>query len=106
MHPMVVLSAMINLTCMFFLTGGLIFPDVTIGMVLLAWLLSMLMIPGLGGQVFLISGTQWTLFYEYLANVLYATVTGALAVGKNKSNTAYGKCLVRCRVTHFIPKGI
>lgn len=74
LHPMVVLSAMINLVCMFFLAGGLIFPDVSMGMVLLAWLLSMLMIPGLGGQVFLISGTQWTLFYEYLANVLYATV--------------------------------
>lgn len=74
LHPMVVLSAMINLTCMTFLAGGLIFPDVSMGMILLAWLLSMLMIPGLGGQVFLINGTQWTLFYEYLANLLYATV--------------------------------
>ncbi len=79
LHPMVVLSAMINLACMFFLAGGLIFPDVSMGMVLLAWLLSMLMIPGLGGQVFLISGTQWTLFYEYLANVLYATVIRRLS---------------------------
>ena len=41
------------------------------GIVLLAWVLSMLMISGLGGQVFLISGTQWTLFYEYLANKFY-----------------------------------
>lgn len=74
LHPMVILSAMINLVCMAFLMGGIIFPDVSWGIVLLAWVLSMLMIPGLGGQVFLISGTQWTLFYEYLANVLYATV--------------------------------
>ena len=74
LHPMVVLSAMVNLVCMCFLAGGLIFPDVSMGQVSLAWLLSILMIPGLGGQMFLISGTQWTLFYEYLANVLYATV--------------------------------
>lgn len=74
LHPMVILSAMINLVCMAFLMGGIIFLDVSWGIVLLAWVLSMLMIPGLGGQVFLISGTQWTLFYEYLANVLYATV--------------------------------
>lgn len=74
LHPMVVLSAMINLVCMSFLTGGLIFPEISTGQVVMAWLFSMLMIPGLGGQMFLISGTQWTLFYEYLANVLYATV--------------------------------
>lgn len=74
LHPMVVLSAMINLVCMSFLAGGLIFPEISTGQVVMAWLFSMLMIPGLGGQMFLISGTQWTLFYEYLANVLYATV--------------------------------
>lgn len=74
LHPMVVLSAMINLVCMCFLIGGIIFPDVSTGEVLLAWVFSMLMIPGLGGQMFLISGTQWTLFYEYLANILYASI--------------------------------
>ena len=71
LHPMVILSAMINLVCMAFLMGGIIFLDVSWGIVLLAWVLSMLMIPGLGGLVFLISGTQWTLFYEYLANKFY-----------------------------------
>lgn len=74
LHPMVILSALINLFCMFLLVGGVIFPHMSTGYLLLAWLMTMLMIPGLGGQVFLISGTQWTLFYEYLANVLYATV--------------------------------
>ena len=79
LHPMVVLSAMINLVCMCFLIGGLIFPEMTIGQMLLAWLLAMLMIPGLGGQMFLICGTQWTLCYEYLANILYATVIRRLS---------------------------
>lgn len=79
LHPMVVLSAMINLACMCFLVGGVIFPETSMGDVLLAWLLSMLMIPGFAGQMFLISGTQWTLFYEYLANLLYATVIRRLA---------------------------
>ncbi len=79
LHPMVVLSSVIILVCMYFLVGGVEFPETSVSYVLLAWLMTVLMVPGLGGQIFLISPTQWTLFYEYVANVLYATVIRRLS---------------------------
>lgn len=93
LHPMVVMGALIG-AAIFYLQGCSVWDvsQVSIGALLVATLLNALLIPvtpgveirGVG-EMFPLNGPSWSLFFEYIGNVLYALVlrklpTAALAV--------------------------
>ena len=93
LHPMVVMGALIG-AAIFYLQGCSVrdVSQVSIGALLVATLLNALLIPvtpgveirGVG-EMFPLNGPSWSLFFEYIGNVLYALVlrklpTAALAV--------------------------
>ena len=81
LHPMVVLAAVVGLVA--FLAVGCERWDGTttpIGMVLLATLMTALMIPAApsagadvrgNGELFSLNGPAWSLFFEYVGNIIY-----------------------------------
>lgn len=84
LHPMLVMGAVIGTIT--FLIGGREQWDGTvtsIGGVALALLLTALMIPALpgsmhevrgNGEMFPLNGPQWSLFFEYIGNIIYALI--------------------------------
>ena len=82
LHPMVVIGAILGALC--FLIQGSVRWDgshVSTGWVMMALLLSMLMLPLYpgaasdvrgNGEMFPLNGPSWSLFFEYLGNILYA----------------------------------
>ena len=82
LHPMVLLGAFVGLLC-YLLQGGVRWDgtQVALGWVMLALLLNMLMLPVLlgmsadvrgNGEMFPLNGPNWSLFFEYIGNILYA----------------------------------
>lgn len=82
LHPMVVIGALIGAVC--FLVQGSVQWDgthIAISNVLLAMLCALCMIPALpgasyevrgNGEMFPLNGPAWSLFFEYIGNILYA----------------------------------
>lgn len=89
LHPMLVMGAVIGTIT--FLIGGHEQWDGTvtpIGGVALALLLTALMIPALpgsmhevrgNGEMFPLNGPQWSLFFEYIGNIIYALIIRRLS---------------------------
>ena len=89
LHPMLVMGAVIGTIT--FLIGGREQWDGTvtpIGGVALALLLTSLMIPALpgsmhevrgNGEMFPLNGPQWSLFFEYIGNIIYALIIRRLS---------------------------
>ena len=89
LHPMLVMGAVIGTIT--FLIGGREQWDGTvtsIGGVTLALLLTALMIPALpgsmhevrgNGEMFPLNGPQWSLFFEYIGNIIYALIIRRLS---------------------------
>lgn len=89
LHPMLVMGAVIG-TITFLIGGheqwnGTVTP---IGGVALALLLTALMIPALpgsmhevrgNGEMFPLNGPQWSLFFEYIGNIIYALIIRRLS---------------------------
>ena len=89
LHPMLVMGAVIG-TITFLIGGreqwdGIVTP---IGGVALALLLTALMIPALSGsmhevrgngEMFPLNGPQWSLFFEYIGNIIYALIIRRLS---------------------------
>ena len=89
LHPMLVMGAVIG-TITFLIGGreqwdGIVTP---IGGVALALLLTALMIPALpgsmhevrgNGEMFPLNGPQWSLFFEYIGNIIYALIIRRLS---------------------------
>ena len=82
LHPMVVIGAVIGALC-FFLQGSVRWDGthVSVGWVMLAMLMAMLMLPLCpgaaadvrgNGEMFPLNGPTWSLFFEYIGNILYA----------------------------------
>ncbi len=81
LQPMVVLSAIIGVIT-FYLQGGVQWSGerVATSLVMGALLLTMFFIPATGtrfeirgnGEMFPLNGPQWSLFFEYIGNILYA----------------------------------
>ena len=82
LHPMVVIGAMIGAVC-FLLQGGVRWDGtpVSTGWVMVAMLLGMFMLPLYpgaaadvrgNGEMFPLNGPSWSLFFEYIGNILYA----------------------------------
>lgn len=82
LHPMVLLGAVFGVVC-FLLQGGVRWDGtpVAVGWVMLALLLNMLMLPVFpnasadvrgNGEMFPLNGPHWSLFFEYIGNILYA----------------------------------
>ena len=84
LHPMVVMGALIGAVS--FLIQGAVKWDgtpVSFGWVLLALVLSLFMIPAYpgapyevrgNGELFPLNGPSWSLFFEYLGNIIYAVL--------------------------------
>ena len=82
LHPMVVMGALIGFV-MFILQGAVTWngTPASIPAMLIALLCAMLMIPALpgcgyevrgNGEMFPLNGPAWSLFFEYIGNILYA----------------------------------
>ena len=89
LHPMVVLGALIGAVC-FFLQGGVRWDgtSVSVGWVMVAMLMGMLMLPLYpgaaadvrgNGELFPLNGPTWSLFFEYIGNILYALLLHRLS---------------------------
>ncbi len=82
LHPMVVIGAILGAIC-FIVQGSVRWEGthVSTGWVMVAMLLSMFMLPLYSGaaadvrgngEMFPLNGPSWSLFYEYISNILYA----------------------------------
>lgn len=82
LHPMVIIGSVIGVIC-FFLQGSVRWDGthVSAGWVMVAMLLAMLMLPLYpgavadvrgNGEMFPLNGPSWSLFFEYIGNILYA----------------------------------
>ena len=82
LHPMVIMGAVIGLV-FFLLQGGVDWngAHVATSMVMLSLLMAMFMIPAVpgarcdvrgNGEMFPLNGPSWSLFFEYIGNILYA----------------------------------
>ena len=89
LHPMVVAGALVGCLC-FLVAGGLRWDGsaVPLGWTLLALLGTLFMIPALPGcptevrgfgEYFPLNGPYWSLFYEYIGNILYALLLRRLS---------------------------
>ena len=89
LHPMIIMGAIIG--AISFLLGGSqqwSGASSSVGWTLVAMLLCMLMVPATpgasydvrgNGEMFSLNGPQWSLFFEYLGNVLYALLIRRLS---------------------------
>lgn len=82
LHPMVIMGTLIGLVC-YLLQGGVTWDGEKIEMshVMVALVCGMLFIPALkggyyevrgAGEAFPLNGPSWSLFFEYIGNILYA----------------------------------
>ena len=82
LHPMIIMGAVIGLTA-FFIQGGVKWDGthVDTSMAMLALWLTMFFIPAYpeagydirgNGEMFPLNGPSWSLFFEYIGNILYA----------------------------------
>lgn len=82
LHPMVIMGALIGLV-FFLLQGGVDWngTHAATSMVMLSLLMAMFMIPAVpgarcdvrgNGEMFPLNGPSWSLFFEYIGNILYA----------------------------------
>ena len=80
LQPMVILGAIIG-AIMFYFQGCPVWDvsQVTVGALLIATLLSAILIPAIPGnevrglgEMFPLNGPSWSLFFEYIGNILYA----------------------------------
>ncbi len=89
LHPMVVMGAVIGLVC-YFIQGGTTWDGthVASSLVMLALLCAMFFIPALpgscydvrgNGEMFPLNGPAWSLFFEYIGNLLYALLVRHLS---------------------------
>lgn len=82
LHPMVVMGALIG-AAMFYTQGCSVWDVslISVGALLLATLMNALMIPATPGceirgvgEMYPLNGPSWSLFFEYIGNILYAFV--------------------------------
>lgn len=89
LHPMVVLGAVVGAAA-FYIQGRLRWDgtETPLQYVMVAMLLAMFMIPAVpgtgcevrgNGEMFPLNGPSWSLFFEYIGNILYATAIRRLS---------------------------
>ena len=82
LHPMVIMGAVIGLL-FYYLQGGVKWDgtEVPFSLVMLSFLLAILFVPAIpgasndirgNGEMFPLNGPGWSLFFEYIGNILYA----------------------------------
>ncbi|MBO5687849.1 MAG: acyltransferase, partial [Alistipes sp.] len=89
LHPMIIMGAIIG--AISFLLGGSqqwSGESTSVGWTLVAMLLCMLMVPATpgasydvrgNGEMFSLNGPQWSLFFEYIGNIIYALIIRRLS---------------------------
>ena len=110
LHPMVVAGAVLGAVC-FLLQGSTQWDGtpVGVGWVMIAMLLGMFMLPlspgahadvrG-NGEMFPLNGPNWSLFFEYIGNVLYALLLRRLPTRWLAMLTAIMACLLTAVALH------
>ncbi len=104
LHPMVIIGALIGAIC-FLLQGGVRWDGtaVSTGWVMVAMLLGMLMLPLYpgaaadvrgNGEMFPLNGPSWSLFFEYIGNILYALLLRRLPTRWLAVTAAVTGCLL------------
>lgn len=89
LHPMVIMGTVIGAVT-FYIQGGTQWDgtQITLSAVMIAMLCGMLMIPAFPGasyevrgnsEMFPLNGPQWSLFFEYMANIIYALLLRRLS---------------------------
>ena len=117
LHPMVVFGAVVGLVC--FLLQGCAHWDgsrVSVSMAMLALLAAMFMIPAWpgcpyevrgNGEMFPLNGPAWSLFFEYIGNILYGLLVHRLSTRMLTAVTALlGVALVWMTVGDFVGWGM
>ena len=117
LHPMVVFGAVVGLVC--FLLQGCVHWDgsrVSVSMAMLALLAAMFMIPAWpgctyevrgNGEMFPLNGPAWSLFFEYIGNILYGLLVHRLSTRMLTAVTALlGVALVWMTVGDFVGSGM
>lgn len=89
LQPMVILGMLVGAACFYWQDSGL-FPgisEVSVGTVLLVMLIGFTLVPVPSsldirgwGEMHPLNGPGWSLFYEYIANILYALVVRRFSV--------------------------
>lgn len=107
LQPMVILGGLIG-AALFYLGVGPVSPHVehtTIGMLLLGTVMSCLLLPLPGScdirgwnEMYPLNGPSWSLFYEYIANLLYALVVRRFS---NKLLALF-VFIFGCMTTHYL----
>ena len=103
LHPMLVMGAIIG-TMAFAFVGFEKWDDTTapMGWVMTAMLLTMFMIPAVpgvpyevrgNGEMFPLNGPAWSLFFEYIGNILYALIIRRLSTKMLAILTVISGCL-------------
>ncbi|MBR5062849.1 MAG: acyltransferase [Prevotella sp.] len=110
LHPMVIAGAIIGAIC-FILQGSIRWDGTHIGMgtVMLALLMSMFMIPLFpnsandvrgNGEMFPLNGPHWSLFFEYIGNILYALLLRRLSTRWLAAIAVLSGCLLTFVALH------
>lgn len=109
LHPMVIAGAVIGLAC-YLLDGGTDWngQPASVSNLTLALVMTMLMIPVFPGQgadvrgnteMFPLNGPQWSLFFEYIGNVIYILLLRRLSTKMLAAVTAVSGCALGYFVT-------
>lgn len=117
LHPMVVFGAMVGLVC-FLIQGGGHWDGsrVPLSAAMLALLTAMFMVPAWpgcpyevrgNGEMFPLNGPAWSLFFEYIGNMLYGLVIRRLSTRVLSAVTAVlGVMLIGMTVGDFVGAGM
>ncbi|MEA4984898.1 hypothetical protein SDC9_38544 [bioreactor metagenome] len=89
LQPMIIMGAVLG-TVTFFIQGGVMWNGirVAVSMIMIALLLQLFLIPAIpgsgaevrgNGEMFPLNGPSWSLFFEYIGNILYALILRRLS---------------------------
>jgi len=90
LQPMIIIGAVLGVIT-FFIQGGVMWngTKVVFSMIMIALLLQLFLIPAMpgsgaevrgNGEMFPLNGPSWSLFFEYIGNILYALILRKLSI--------------------------
>jgi peptidoglycan/LPS O-acetylase OafA/YrhL len=110
LHPMIIVAMVVG-AVMFYTQQGVVFPKIAetpLWLMLVVMVIGMTVVPVRGaleirgwGEIHPLNGPAWSLFYEYVANILYALVV------RKFSKVLLGACVFvfGCALVHYCVTG-